>query len=241
MAAPTESVKNRAFRLQQRPVGEPGPADLQLVEEDLPPLADGEALVRTLYLSLDPTNRLWMSDMRQYSPPVELGAVMRGIGIGEVVESRRDDMRPGDLVSGYTQWQEYCIADDEAGFGVLPDPLPAPLTAFLGALGHTGLTAYIGLELGGLQPGETVFVSAAGGAVGSIVGQIVKARGARAVGIAERRGEVSPHRRRARFRRLRRPHRRRLARADRSRRRRTGSTSTSRTSAARSWTTCSCA
>ena len=184
MSTATESVRNRAFRLRHRPVGEPAPSDLELVEEALPPVADGEALVRTLYLSLDPTNRLWMSDMRQYSPPVELGAVMRGIGIGEVVESRREDMRVGDLVFGYTQWQEYCVAGPDAELSVLPSPLPAPITAFLGALGHTGLTAYIGLEMAVLQLGETLVVSAAGGAVGSVVGQIAKARGARVVGIA---------------------------------------------------------
>jgi NADPH2:quinone reductase len=168
----------------KRPVGEPRSSDLVLVEESLRPLAEGEVLVRTLNLSLDPTNRLWMSDMRQYSPPVELGEVMRGIGIAEVMESRRDDMRAGDLVVGYTGWQEYCVAGDEAGFSVLPNPLPAPLTAFLGPLGHTGLTAYIGLEMAKPQPGETLVVSAACGAVGSMVGQIAKARGARAVGIA---------------------------------------------------------
>jgi NADPH2:quinone reductase len=184
MTSTAEPIRNRAFRLMRRPVGEPGPSDLVLVEEPLRPLAGGEMLVRTLYLSLDPTNRLWMSDMRQYSPPVELGEVMRGIGIGEVIESRRDDIRVGDLVVGYTQWQEYCVAGDEAGFGLLPNPLPAPLTAFLGPLGHTGLTAYIGLEMAQPQPGETVVVSCACGAVGSIVGQIAKARGARAVGIA---------------------------------------------------------
>jgi NADPH2:quinone reductase len=184
MTSATETVRNRAFRLMRRPVGEPGPSDLELVEEPLRPLADGDLLVRTLYLSLDPTNRLWMSDMRQYSPPVELGEVMRGIGIGEVVESRREDIRAGDLVAGYTQWQEYCVAGDEAGFNALPNPLPAPLTAFLGPLGHTGVTAYIGLQMAEPQPGETLVVSAAGGAVGSVVGQIAKVRGARAVGIA---------------------------------------------------------
>jgi NADPH-dependent curcumin reductase CurA len=181
------TVINRAYRLRRRPVGEPVGDDLQLVSEELPPLADGEALVRTRYLSLDPTNRLWMSDMRQYSEPVVIGDVMRGIGIGEVVESHRDDLPVGALVSGYTDWQEYRITgpDDERPLGLLPDPLPAPETAFLGALGHTGLTAYIGLELiGGVCDGETLVVSAACGAVGSIVGQIAKDRGARVVGIA---------------------------------------------------------
>lgn len=184
MATETSSVVNRAFRLRQRPVGAPGPSDLELVEEQMAPLQDGEALVRTLYLSLDPTNRLWMSDMRQYSPPVELGAVMRGIGIGEIVDSKRDDLPVGSLVSGYTHWQEHCVAGPEDGFNPLPDPLPAPLTTFLGPLGHTGVTAYVGLDFVKPQSGETVVVSAAGGAVGSIAGQIVKARGGRAVGIA---------------------------------------------------------
>jgi NADPH-dependent curcumin reductase CurA len=178
------ALTNRAFRLRRRPVGPLGTADLELVHEPVPELADGEILVRTLYLSLDPTNRLWMSDMRQYSPPVELGEVMRGIGIGEVIESRRDDVPAGTLVSGYTQWQEYCIASPQDPIAPLPDPLIAPLTAYLGALGHTGITAYIGIELAGVRTGETVVVSAAAGAVGSVAGQIAKHRGARVVGIA---------------------------------------------------------
>ena len=178
------TLSNRAFRLRHRPVGEPTPGDLELVEESVRPLSDGEILVRTLYLSLDPTNRLWMSDMRQYSPPVELGEVMRGIGIGEVVESRRDDIRSGMLVSGYTHWQEYCVAGPEAGFAPLPDPHDAPLTAYLGALGHTGLTAYVGMEMASPAAGETVVVSAASGAVGSVAGQIAKELGARVVGIS---------------------------------------------------------
>jgi NADPH-dependent curcumin reductase CurA len=179
------TMTNRAFRLRTRPVGEPTPADLELVEEPVRPLDDGEVLVRTLYLSLDPTNRLWMSDMRQYSPPVELGEVMRGIGIGEVLESRHDTIRPGMLVSGYTQWQEHCVtAPEAAGFAPLPDPLDAPLTAYLGILGHTGLTAYVGMEMAAPTAGETVVVSAASGAVGSVAGQIAKDRGARVVGIA---------------------------------------------------------
>ena len=179
----TTPLTNRAYRLRRRPVGAPAAGDLELVSEPVPELADGEILVRTLYLSLDPTNRLWMSDMRQYSPPVELGDVMRGIGIAEVIESRRDDISPGALVSGYTQWQEYCVAGPELGFFPLPDPLQAPLTVYLGVLGHTGLTAYVGLDMADVQPGETVVISAAGGAVGSVAGQIAKDRGARVVGI----------------------------------------------------------
>jgi NADPH-dependent curcumin reductase CurA len=180
----TTALTNRAYRLRKRPVGAPAEGDLELVSEPVPELADGQILVRTLYLSLDPTNRLWMSDMRQYSPPVELDEVMRGIGIGEVIESRREDISPGTLVSGYTQWQEYCVAGPEAGFFPLHDPLQAPMTVYLGALGHTGLTAYVGIEMADLRAGETIVVSAASGAVGSVAGQIAKERGARVVGIS---------------------------------------------------------
>ena len=175
---------NRAFRLRRRPAGAPGDEDLELVEEPVPELGDGEALVRTLLLSVDPANRIWMSDMRGYQPPVPVGAVMEGIGIGEVVSSRRADLSAGDLVSGRLGWQELCVLRAADVVKVLPDPLPAPLPALLGVLGHTGLTAYVGLEIGRPRAGETVVVSAAAGAVGSVAGQIAKARGARVVGIA---------------------------------------------------------
>jgi NADPH2:quinone reductase len=129
-----------------------------------------------------------MSEMRGYMPAVPLGDVMRGLGVGQVVASRRDDLPVGTLVMGWTGWQQLCIADDallEAPFTVLPDPLPAPLPAFLGALGHTGITAWLGVVLfGRVQEGDTVVVSAAGGAVGSVAGQLAKARGARVVGVA---------------------------------------------------------
>jgi NADPH-dependent curcumin reductase CurA len=178
---------NRAFRLRSRPEGELASGDLELVSEEIGELAEGQALVRNLLLSLDPTNRIWMSDIRGYMPPVELGAVMRGLGIGRVVASRRQDMPEGALVSGFVGWQELCLADDsllEAPLTVLPDPLPAPTSAFLGALGHTGVTAYIGIEIADPKEGETIVISAASGAVGSIAGQIAKQRGARVVGIA---------------------------------------------------------
>jgi NADPH2:quinone reductase len=181
------SDTNRAFRLRRRPTGDLAPGDLELVTEPVAPLRDGQALVRTLLLSLDPTLRLWMSDIRGYMAPVPIDDVMRGLGIGQVVESRRDDLPVGAIVTGWTGWQELCLADDaqlEAPFAVLPEPLPAPLTAFLGLLGHTGITAYIGIDLGAVQAGDTVVVSAAAGAVGSIAGQLAKARGARVVGIA---------------------------------------------------------
>jgi NADPH2:quinone reductase len=176
---------NRAFRLRRRPIGRVTTDDLELVEEPVPAIGDGQALVRTRYLSLDPTNRIWMSDVRSYLPPVPIGDVMRGVGVGEVIESRRDDLKPGALVSGMTGWQDYAVAEGP-GYTVLPDPLPAPLPAFLGVLGHTGITAWLGLKnIGRIQPGETVFVSAAAGAVGSVAGQLAKQWGAgRVVGCA---------------------------------------------------------
>ncbi|HEY1969761.1 MAG TPA: NADP-dependent oxidoreductase [Pseudonocardia sp.] len=179
--------ENRGYRLRQRPDGLVTEHDLEWVQEPLAELADGEALVRTLYLSIDPTNRIWMSDIRGYLPPVPLGAIMRGLGVGEVVQSRREDLPVGTRVMGWTGWQDYCVADDTqllSPFTPLPDPLPAPLPAFLGALGHTGITAWAGIELADPKPGETVVVSAAAGAVGSIAGQLAKQRGARVVGIA---------------------------------------------------------
>lgn len=179
---------NRAYRLRRRPEGALADGDLELVEEAVPELADNQALVRNQLLSLDPTNRIWMSDIRGYMPPVPLNNVMRGLGIGEVIESKRDDMPVGAVVNGFIGWQELCLADDsrlDAPLAVLPDPLPAPKPAFLGALGHTGITAYIGIDNAGLKEGETIVISAACGAVGSIAGQIARDRGAgRIVGIA---------------------------------------------------------
>jgi NADPH2:quinone reductase len=120
-------------------------------------------------------------------PPVGLEEVMRGIGVGEVVESRRDDMKAGDIVAGFLGWQEFCCADDtllDAPLTVLPSPLPAPISAFTGVLGHTAITAYLGIDYLRPQPGQTVVVSAAAGGVGSIAGQLARLRGARVVGIA---------------------------------------------------------
>lgn len=171
--------------LRRRPMGEIQPGDLDLVEEPIRDLADGEVLVRTLYLSLDPTNRIWMSDQDQYMPPVGIGDTMRGGSLGVVERSRSDRFKQGDVVNtGLGGWTTHVIAD---GAMLMPAPqLPGvPLTAYMSVLGATGLTAWFGMcDIGKPQPGETVVVSAAAGAVGSIAGQIAGLKGARVVGIA---------------------------------------------------------
>jgi NADPH-dependent curcumin reductase CurA len=178
---------NRQFRLKSRPVGRIEPGNFDLVESEVPSAGPNEAVGRVLYLSLDPTNRVWMSDMEQYMPPVAIGEVMRGAGLAEIVESNHPAYQVGDIVTGLTGWQDYVVTDG-TGLGALtplPKGLPVPVTAMLGALGFTGLTAYFGLlDIGKPRPGETVVVSAAGGATGSVVGQIAKIQGCRAVGIA---------------------------------------------------------
>ncbi|MCP4329829.1 MAG: NADP-dependent oxidoreductase [Alphaproteobacteria bacterium] len=172
---------NRQWRLKSRPPGEPSPDNFELHEAPLPIPGDGEALVRSLYLSLDPYMRGRMRDAKSYVPPVPLGAVMTGGVVGEVVESRDPALKPGDIVEGLLGWQEY---------GTLPakqlrpvDPSLAPISTALGILGMPGITAYFGLlEIGALKDGETVVVSAASGAVGGIVGQLAKIKGCRTVG-----------------------------------------------------------
>ena len=178
---------NRRFILRQRPSGDFDPRILERVVEPVPTPGPGQALVRNLYLSLDPTNRIWMGEGESYLPPVPLGEVMRGGGIGEVVASNTPKYKVGQKVGGMLNWQDYALIgeNDPIAAQVIPGWLPAPLTATLGVLGVTGMTAYFGLlEIGKPLPGETVVVSAAAGAVGSIVGQIAKIRGCRVVGIA---------------------------------------------------------
>jgi NADPH-dependent curcumin reductase CurA len=171
---------NRQWILKKRPVGDIKPGDLELVESPIPVPGPGEILVRTVYLSLDPTNRIWMSDMEQYMPPVELGEVMRGGTLSVVEQSNNPDFKPGDVVNTFTGWQEYAVVPMAQKM-----PPGVPLPAYMSVLGATGATAYFGLlDLGKPQPGETVVVSAAAGAVGSIVGQIAKLKGCRVVGLA---------------------------------------------------------
>jgi len=160
---------------------------LQREAEPIPEPVAGQALVRNRYLSLDPSNRIWMGEGESYMPPVKLGEVMRGLGVGEVVASRTRKYPVGARVLGLLGWQDYALISPTDAMVplVLPRYVPAPMTKMLGALGVTGLTAYFGmLDIGRPKRGETVVVSAAAGAVGSIAGQIAKLRGARVVGIA---------------------------------------------------------
>jgi NADPH-dependent curcumin reductase CurA len=171
--------------LRRRPVGEIAPGDLELVEEPIPPLPDDHVLVRIVYLSLDPTNRIWMSDQDQYLPPVEIGQTMRGGALGVVDRSNSDRLAPGDVVNvGLAGWASHVVADART-LAKVPAIPGVPLTAYMSVLGATGLTAWFGMiDIGQPKAGETVVVSAAAGAVGSIAGQLAKRRGARVVGIA---------------------------------------------------------
>jgi len=174
---------NRQFVLAARPVGYPKESDFKLVESPVPVPKAGEMLVRSIYLSVDPYMRGRMSDAKSYAPPVQLGEVMVGGVVGQVVESNHTKFQVGDFVVGFFGWQEYAISD---GRGVRKvDPNLAPISTALGVLGIPGLTAYFGLlDICHPQPGETVVVSGAAGAVGSLVGQIARIKGCRTVGIA---------------------------------------------------------
>lgn len=174
---------NRQVLLAARPVGEPTPENFQLTETPVPDPGDGAFLVRTIYLSIDPYMRGRMSDAKSYAEPVALGAVMTGGTVSEVLVSNHPDFAPGDIVVGYLGWQTHAVSD---GTGVQKvDPSLGPVSTALGVLGMPGLTAYVGLlDIGQPQAGETVVVSAASGAVGSVVGQIARHKGCRVVGIA---------------------------------------------------------
>jgi NADPH-dependent curcumin reductase CurA len=178
---------NRRIRLRSRPEGRIDGSTFELVQEEVPEPAAGQALVRNLYLSIDPTNRVWIRDEPSYLPPVAIGEVMRSGGVGRVVSSSNEGFAEGDLVTGLLGWQDYALVGE--GQSTLAMPLPreidAPLESLVGLLGITGLTAYFGIEdIGQPKAGETVVVSAAAGAVGSVAGQLAKMRGARVVGIA---------------------------------------------------------
>ena len=175
---------NRQVILSSRPAGIPQAGDFQIVECPLPDLADGQLLIRNLYLSVEPAMRGWVSATANYSEPVAIGSVMRSFATGRVEQSRSTRFKHGDFVTGLFGWQEYAVVPADSGVRIVTD-LDIPLSTSLGVLGLNGLTAYVGLlEIGRPRPGDTVVVSSAAGAVGSAVGQIAKLSGCRAIGIA---------------------------------------------------------
>lgn len=174
---------NRQFTLAARPVGMPKESDFQLVETPLSAPGEGELLLKTLYLSVDPYMRGRISGVRSYAEPVQIGGVIEGGTVGEVIASNHPKYKAGDVVNGMWGWQTFAISN---GVGLRKlDPSLAPVSTALGVLGMPGMTAYFGfLDICKPQEGETVVVSGAAGAVGSIVGQIAKIKGCRAIGIA---------------------------------------------------------
>ena len=175
---------NRVWRLRKRPVGDITDDVLSFDDEAIPEPSDNEFLIRLDYLSLDPTNRVWMSDMDQYMPPVELDDPMRGLVCGTVLKSNHSDYVEGAVVTGLGTWADYQIGTPET-LSPMGDVAPVATVDAFSALALVGPTAYIGLlDIGRPKSGETVVVSAAAGAVGSIVGQIAKIKGCRVIGIA---------------------------------------------------------
>ena len=177
------AAKNMQVLLASRPVGWVKESDFRIVETPVPSPAEGQVLIRNLWLSLDPYMRGRMNDARSYAAKVELGEVMTGETVGEVIESKNSKFKPGDAVAGRVGWQQYALSD---GRDLRPiDPELVPLSANLGVVGMPGVTAWVGLyDIGQPKSGETVVVSAASGAVGSVVGQLAKMRDCRVVGIA---------------------------------------------------------
>ena len=176
--------RNRKWVLRTRPQGMPQSGDFELREEPLPQLQDGQFLVRNLYLSCDPAQRSWLA-RDTYVPKIALGETMRAGAAGQVVASRHAEFREGDIVFGMFGWQDYAVSNGRGFIDVTKLPANVPIPLCMSVLGLTGLTAYYGmLEIGGVQAGQSVLVSGAAGATGSVAAQIAKIRGARVVGIA---------------------------------------------------------
>jgi len=184
MSVANAPVQTREIQLASRPVGRPAPENFRLAQAALPELAEGQLLVKNQFMSVDPYMRGRMNDVKSYSAPFRLDAALDGGAVGEVIASRSDKHKVGDVVVHQLGWREHAVVDAAA-----TTPVPgglAPTSAFLGALGMTGLTAYAGLlKVAEFKEGDVVFVSGAAGAVGSMVGQIAKAMGAsRVIGSA---------------------------------------------------------
>jgi NADPH-dependent curcumin reductase CurA len=176
------SIKSKEVRLASHPVGMPTAANFTMASTELPPLNEGEVLVRNLFLSVDPYMRSRMNAGRSYVPGFELGKVMDGGAVGEVIESRAAALKPGDAVVSSRGWREYFIAQPAELHRVSREL--QPLSVYLGTLGMTGMTAWAGLRLVDVKAGEVVFVSGAAGAVGNVAGQLAKLRGCTVIGSA---------------------------------------------------------
>ena len=177
---------NQQVILASRPGVEASVDNFRLIETEVPVLADGQVLVRQHFMSLDPYMRMRMDDVKSYAAPQAVGAVMGGGSVGEVLLSRNEKFAVGDKLVGMGGWQQYAVVDaSQTGMWRKVDDTHVPLSAYLGAVGMPGVTAYLGLvKIIEAKAGETVVVDAASGAVGSVVGQLAKARGCRVVGIA---------------------------------------------------------
>ena len=173
-------VMSREIRLASRPKGMPTEANFTEVETEVGPLQDGEVLVRNLFISVDPYMRGRMNEGHTYVPPFELGKTMDGGAVGEVVESRSAEFKPGDAVTSNCGWREYCVVQPNQLHKVSRDN--QPLSVYLGTLGMTGMTAWAGLKLVGVKAGDVVFISGAAGAVGNMAGQLAKLQGCRVIG-----------------------------------------------------------
>jgi hypothetical protein len=176
------NIISREIRLASRPKGFPRAADFTLASVELKPLQDQEVLVRNLFMSVDPYMRGRMNEGRSYVPPFELGKPLDGSAIGEVVESRAGEFKPGDVVISRFGWREYFIASPKELQLVSREV--QPLSVYLGVLGMTGMTAWVGLNLVEVKDGDVIFISGAAGAVGSAAGQLAKLRGCRVIGSA---------------------------------------------------------
>lgn len=176
-------MKNKQLLLSKRPEGLPKADTWKLVESQIPDLKEGEVLIQNHYISLDPAMRGWMNDVKSYIPPVPLGDVMRAGSIGKVIQSKNQKYKEGDVLTGWGGVQQYIVTSGEGYYPV--DTSLAPMPMYIGTLGMPGMTAYFGiLEVGKIKEGDTVLVSGAAGAVGSVVGQIAKIKGCTVIGIA---------------------------------------------------------
>lgn len=175
-------ITSREIRLASRPSGIPTASNFMLAQTQLKPLQDQEVLVRNLFISVDPYMRGRMNEGKSYVPPFELGMPLDGGAVGEVIESRAEDLKPGDAVVSNFGWREFFIASPKMLHRVSRDI--QPLSVYLGALGMTGMTAWVGLNLVDVKAGDVIFISGAAGAVGNVAGQLAKLRGCRVIGSA---------------------------------------------------------